>query len=156
MKKILIALLVIVLLGGGYYVMNSKKSQESSDNMMPTPSSSEAEKTTMPANAAGTPNSQVMMEKGVVKEFTLVASEFAFDVKTMTVKKGDTVKVTLANSGKMPHDWVVDEYNVKTKQIKNGETDTVTFVADKTGTFEYYCSVGKHRAMGMVGKLMVE
>jgi plastocyanin len=29
-------------------------------------------------------------------------------------------------------------------------------VADKKGTFEYYCSVGQHRALGMKGKLVVE
>lgn len=33
---------------------------------------------------------------------------------------------------------------------------SVTFVADTLGTFEYYCSVGNHRAQGMVGNLVVE
>lgn len=33
---------------------------------------------------------------------------------------------------------------------------SVTFVADETGTFEYYCSVGNHRGQGMIGKLIVE
>jgi uncharacterized cupredoxin-like copper-binding protein len=32
----------------------------------------------------------------------------------------------------------------------------VQFVADKTGTFEFYCSVGNHRQMGMVGTLVVQ
>ena len=32
----------------------------------------------------------------------------------------------------------------------------VEFTVDKTGTFEYYCSVGQHRANGMVGNLIVE
>ena len=37
-----------------------------------------------------------------------------------------------------------------------GQIDEVEFVVDKAGTFEYYCSVGNHRQMGMVGKLIVE
>jgi plastocyanin len=29
-------------------------------------------------------------------------------------------------------------------------------VADKNGSYEYYCSVGNHRASGMVGVITVE
>ena len=100
--------------------------------------------------------SGAMMEKGAAKEFTVDGFEMGFSMKTITVKKGDTVKITLTNSGKMMHDWVVDEFNAKTKRIKNGETDTTTFVADKAGTYEYYCSVGQHRANGMKGSLIVQ
>jgi len=32
----------------------------------------------------------------------------------------------------------------------------VEFTADTPGEFEYYCSVGQHRANGQVGKLIVE
>jgi nitrosocyanin len=96
------------------------------------------------------------MTKGE-KSFTIDGFEFGYDKKTITVKKGDTVKVTLTNSGKMPHDWIVDEImGAKTKEIKTGETDTITFVADKVGEFEFYCSVGSHRKMGMVGTFVVE
>ncbi|KKT09719.1 MAG: Plastocyanin [candidate division WWE3 bacterium GW2011_GWB2_43_22] len=54
------------------------------------------------------------------------------------------------------HDLRLDEFNVATKLLKAGETDTVEFTADKAGVFEYYCSVGEHRKMGMVGTLTVE
>ena len=73
------------------------------------------------------------------------------------MKDRHPLPVTLTNSGKMMHDWVVDEFTgAKMKRVTNGQTGTVTFVADKAGTFEYYCSVGQHRANGMVGKLVVE
>jgi len=54
------------------------------------------------------------------------------------------------------HDFVVDEFGAKTDTLQTGQSDTITFVADKTGTFEYYCSVGNHRAMGMKGNLIVK
>jgi len=54
------------------------------------------------------------------------------------------------------HDFVIDEFNVRTPQLKNPGTASVTFTADKVGTFEYYCSVGQHRVNGMVGKLIVK
>ena len=94
--------------------------------------------------------------QGTVKEFAVTASEFKFSVPEMRVKQGDTVRVALTNGGTMPHDWRVDEFNATTKTITKGQTDTVEFVANKKGTFEYYCSVGQHRANGMVGKLVVE
>ena len=73
----------------------------------------------------------------------------------MKVKIGDTVRVNFRNAGAMPHDFVIDEFNVRTKQIPVGE-ETIEFVADKTGSFEFYCSVGNHRELGMKGTLMIE
>jgi plastocyanin len=52
--------------------------------------------------------------------------------------------------------YLIDELNIRTKRIAGGESDSVTFTADKTGAFEYYCSVGNHREMGMKGRLIVE
>ena len=90
-----------------------------------------------------------------VKSFTIKGSNFKFEPSTITVNKGDTVKVTFENVGGF-HDWVLEEFNVRTKQIGNGTTETVQFVADRTGSFEYYCSVGSHRQMGMKGTLIVK
>jgi plastocyanin len=81
---------------------------------------------------------------------------FYFKPNEIRVKVGQKVKVTLTSVGGMPHDFVIDELNVRTKQIKDGETDVVEFTPDKPGTYEFYCSVGKHRAMGMKGNLIVE
>jgi plastocyanin len=88
-------------------------------------------------------------------EFVVSASNFEFDQKVITVNKGDEVKITLKNTeGK--HDLMLDEFNVKTSELEADESETVTFIADKAGEFEYYCSVGEHRKMGMVGKLIVK
>ncbi|HLD20101.1 MAG TPA: cupredoxin domain-containing protein [Patescibacteria group bacterium] len=89
------------------------------------------------------------------KTFTVSGSNFAFSMNEIKVQQGDTVKIVFQNNDGF-HDWVVDEFNARTKQINAGATDTVEFVADKAGTFEYYCSVGKHRELGMKGNLIVE
>ncbi|KKS22075.1 MAG: Plastocyanin, partial [Candidatus Roizmanbacteria bacterium GW2011_GWC2_41_7] len=54
------------------------------------------------------------------------------------------------------HDFNLDEFNVDGTVVKEGESTMVEFVADQAGDFEYYCSVGQHRANGMVGTLTVE
>ncbi len=92
---------------------------------------------------------------GEVKTFTIDAQNFSFSMKEIRVKKGDRVKIVLVNKQGF-HDWVIDEFNAKTKQINAGETDTIEFTADQVGTFQFYCSIGQHRAMGMVGNLIVE
>ena len=87
--------------------------------------------------------------------FTLDSFSYGYSEAELRVKKGDTVTIILTNSGGF-HDWVVDEFAAATEKISTGDTTTVTFVADETGTFEYYCSVGNHRQQGMVGNLIVE
>jgi len=93
--------------------------------------------------------------QGTVQEMTVSGKNFSFTPSTLTVKKGDTVKITFQSTQGF-HDLVVDGYNVQTKTIPAGQTDTISFTADKAGTFEYYCSVGNHRAMGMKGTLTVQ
>ena len=90
-----------------------------------------------------------------VKEFNITGKNFAFSQKEVRVKKGDTVKINFEASEGF-HDWAVDEFKAKTKQVAPGTKTSVEFIADKKGIFEFYCSVGNHRAQGMVGKLVVE
>lgn len=90
-----------------------------------------------------------------VKSFKVEGENFSFSLKEIRVKKGDTVEIVFINK-KGFHDWTIYEFNAKTKQINTGESETIRFVADKAGSFEYYCSVGTHRQQGMVGTLIVE
>lgn len=91
---------------------------------------------------------------GATKEFNVVASQFAFDPDTITVDKGDTVIIHVT-SADVPHGFAIEGYNVNVAFDK-GETKTVTFVADKAGTFQFFCSVpcgSGHRSMK--GQLVV-
>lgn len=90
-----------------------------------------------------------------VKEFTVEGSSFKFVPNTMTVKEGDTVRVTFKNVGGT-HNFVLSDFGVRTSVVPSGSQQVVEFVANKKGSFEYYCSVGDHRALGMVGTLIVE
>ena len=80
---------------------------------------------------------------------------FSFSPSEIKVKKGDKVTINFKSASGF-HDFVIDEFAVATKQVQTGGESSVTFIADKAGTFEFYCSVGKHREMGMVGTLVVE
>ena len=105
-------------------------------------------------------NIKVESKQAIVKTFVVTGENFKFYVDgvenpDIVVKRGDTVRIEFTSVGGF-HDWKVDEFNVATAQVKDTDGETfVEFVADKTGTFEYYCSVGKHRDMGMKGNLIV-
>src|SRR3989304_7466645 len=94
-------------------------------------------------------------ENSQLKEITVEASSFYYDPKEIRIKLGDTVRINLTAKD-LTHDFNVDELGVDGPVIKAGETTTIEFVADQTGEFEYYCSVGQHRANGQVGTLIVE
>ncbi len=73
----------------------------------------------------------------------------------LRVKEGETVRIEFTSTAGF-HDWVVDEFDAKTDRAMTGSTVSVEFVADKKGTFQYYCSVGNHKDLGMIGNLIVE
>lgn len=105
--------------------------------------------------AEGNSEDNPAMADDSVKEFVVDGSNFKFSVAEIKVNKGDKVRIVFNNVEGF-HDWVVDEFNVRTQKLQAGKSETIEFVADKFGTFEYYCSVGSHRQMGMVGNLIVE
>ncbi len=145
MGKILGIIIVIVLVAVGWFFFGSKQSSA------PTGDGAKMTKENTSEPTIGGTAGKV----GATKEFVIESANFSFAPNTMTVKKGDLVKITLKNKEGL-HDLKIDELGVATSRLNGVGEEKVEFVADKTGTFEYYCSVGEHRAMGMKGTLKVE
>ncbi len=158
MKKGYIILIIVVLLVvGGFLLFRSSKTENYKNENAGGEKKMGMTPSTAPELTAEQKAEQEDAVKGTAPKtvtFDVNGGNFYFTPKTMTVKKGDTVKINFKNDGGM-HNWVLDEFNAKTKTIQTGETDTISFVADKAGTFEYYCSIGSHRMMGMKGTLTV-
>lgn len=82
--------------------------------------------------------------------------DFSFSMNEMNVNAGDTIRVTFFNAGNMPHDMVFEGIeDASTSILSGGEEETIEFTVNEPGTYEYYCSVGNHREMGMIGTLIV-
>ena len=113
------------------------------------------QKTTLAPTKTDAAKMEVKTSTESARIINVKGSPFKFEPNEITVKKGEKVKIVFTNEKGM-HDWVVDEFEARTKQINDGETDSVEFTPNKEGTFEFYCSVGNHRAMGMRGNLIVE
>lgn len=152
MKKILQGIFIIAsiaLISAGCNQADDQTNSSANNASSNTNSSSNANTPTN--NSTNTPATN----PATTKTFVVEGDNFKFAPAELRVKQGDTVVINFKNTGGF-HDWVLDEFNARTKQLGDGASETITFVADKKGTFEYYCSVGQHRQMGMKGNLIVE
>lgn len=88
---------------------------------------------------------------GPTQEVVIKATNWAFEPEAVTVKKGTKVILSFENVEGV-HGVAIPEYNVNVK--KAGEK--VEFIADKTGEFQFICSIlcGKGHA-DMLGKIIV-
>jgi plastocyanin len=147
MKKIIVLVGVAVLV---FLVMTNLRSQpgEMDEKLFTVESESEVV-------AEISENPEIDEEEGQVVEFDLRASNYEYDLSEIRVKMGDRVKINLINE-QGEHDLVIDELEVKSKILLDNESEVIEFEANEKGIFEYYCSVGEHRQMGMVGNLIVE
>ena len=111
-------------------------------------------------------------------EITLEASDFAFNIPSITIKAGEPVQLTLKNMGQLEHDFVIEKIDVNTTVIKDSgseehhmpgmgvendlhisaqvdETSVIQFTVAEPGTYQFFCSVAGHKEAGMVGELIV-
>lgn len=148
--KYIIALIVAVLILGGAWYLFGGTADTPAESMDESMHEEEMPQDTGPNDAAA---DIVVDENAVVIDIS--GQNFSYDQTEIRVKEGDTVVINFTSTDGF-HDWVVDEFDAKTARVSTGNTTSVAFVADKAGTYEYYCSVGTHRQQGMVGTLIVE
>ncbi|OGZ02465.1 MAG: hypothetical protein A2946_02745 [Candidatus Liptonbacteria bacterium RIFCSPLOWO2_01_FULL_53_13] len=152
-KSIISIIIAVVVVGGGWWLYAGKKAE------IPVPVVNTNEGNAAPEAVQGISVNGAPVEIGAsvsvgVKEFTVVGRPFSFSPSSLSVKKGDRVRIVFKNAEGF-HDLKIDEFQVATKKLNGGEEETVEFTADKAGSFEFYCSIGNHRAMGMKGTLTV-
>ena len=69
----------------------------------------------------------------------VVASRFSFEPSEITVKKGESVTITLRSTD-VTHGLVIPEFGVRTTEIKKGQSEDLTLVPGTTGTFQGKCA----------------
>jgi len=149
--------LIIVVALVGFLVMKKGKTStmETSEVITAAPSASQTVESVEGAENE-TDNFQTTETTGSEGlEIAVEGGSFYFKPNIINAKVGQPVTVKLTSVGGMPHDFVIDELNVRSEEITNDEVD-IQFTPDKAGIYEFYCSVGNHRQMGMKGTLVVE
>jgi heme/copper-type cytochrome/quinol oxidase subunit 2 len=88
------------------------------------------------------------------RTFQMDARQFAYSPSELKVNPGDTVTIQLISTD-VVHGLYVDGYDVSV-EADPGQTATLTFVADKQGSFRFRCNVtcGAMHPF-MIGKITV-
>jgi heme/copper-type cytochrome/quinol oxidase subunit 2 len=88
------------------------------------------------------------------RTFRIEARQFAYSPAELKVNPGDTVTIQLVSTD-VVHGLYVDSYNISV-EADPGQTATLTFIADKPGSFRFRCNVtcGAMHPF-MIGKLTV-
>jgi heme/copper-type cytochrome/quinol oxidase subunit 2 len=88
------------------------------------------------------------------RTFRIDARQFAYSPSELKVNAGDTVTIQLVSTD-VVHGLYVDDYNISV-EADPGQSATLTFVADKPGSFRFRCNItcGAMHPF-MIGKLTV-
>ncbi len=86
-----------------------------------------------------------------------------YDPQMIVVRRGDTVRMRVMNQSLFSHEIEIRGLNVRTKEMAGGDSDELTFTAEKSGIFEYRCVLPYDPAAGtcapdhdkMIGHLVV-
>ncbi|HLD97759.1 MAG TPA: multicopper oxidase domain-containing protein [Candidatus Nanoarchaeia archaeon] len=140
---------IVIVIGLGLFLINS---YNNSNNTIGTGSAINADNDNNSDNSDSESGSKTFVITGRNFKFYLEGDET--ENPELRVKQGDRVRIEFSSEEGL-HDLVIDEFNAATARAGPGTFTYVEFVADKQGNFEYYCSVGNHRSMGMFGKFRV-
>lgn len=129
MKKAIIIIVIVLVIGGGAFALMKHNNNDTSSKPAATSSSTPAKSTASANQTAATGTS-----------FTINANDETADVKTLNVKKGDSISVTFkVDTDSVYHGGLEFKSDVvNSKPIKPGDSDTVTFTADKSFDFTPY------------------
>jgi heme/copper-type cytochrome/quinol oxidase subunit 2 len=88
------------------------------------------------------------------RTFRIDARQFAYSPSELEVNPGDTVNIQLVSTD-VVHGLYVDGYDISI-EADPGQTQTLSFVADRSGSFRFRCSItcGAMHPF-MIGKLTV-
>jgi cytochrome c oxidase subunit 2 len=78
-------------------------------------------------------------KKQGVRIIHLKAFQFGYEPETITVKKGEKVRI-IAVSTDVAHGFAVDKMNIGEEIIPKRE-NIIEFTANKEGSFQFYCNI---------------
>lgn len=151
-RVILILLAIAAVLSLGAFLYSKRTATIATDTQSPLVSTSPMTNQQNPSDAG-----VKISTNTPAREITIEASEYKFNPSEITIKKGETVKITLKNAGRMSHNWIVEGMGgASLDMTEAGKQNSIVVTASQKGSFVTFCSIGNHRKLGMVGKLIVQ
>jgi cytochrome c oxidase subunit 2 len=139
MKRAVVISSIVVVLAVVLVILIFSSGSSSNDNgSVSTPGTTNSGSTGN-ENTGDTGSSDTGTTSGSVKEFNMVAKQWEFVPSTITVNEGDTVKLSITSTD-VDHGFALPTFGVN-EALAPGETVNVEFVADKKGTYTFFCNV---------------
>lgn len=121
----------------------------------PEPTPAPPAPTPTPPTPEPEPEPEPVVAAPAVKSFNMTAKQWEFVPSTITVNKGDTVRLSITSTD-VDHGFALSQFGVSAN-LQPGKTVQVEFVADKKGTFSFFCNVFCGSGHGsMRGSLVVK
>jgi len=90
-------------------------------------------------------------------EVTVKAKQgFKFEPSKVEVPAGAKVKLNFENTGVMAHNLKVPELDAGTDTIGADKSESITFTAGKSGSYQFICDIPGHKEAGMKGSINVQ
>ncbi len=93
----------------------------------------------MSGSEGGDPNKTTLPQQGSLKQFNRIISDFSYQPPSVDVNKGDYVVINITNKDSVRHGINLPAFGVA-DFVDPGETKQISFLADKTGSPELFCS----------------
>ena len=108
------------------------------------------------SNASST-KSSASSGGSVIMTVTVHETEYKLNPNTVALTKPGTYAFNAVNDGTIAHALEVEGNGVEQKisEIQPGKSSTLKVTLPKKGTYELYCPVDGHKALGMKGKITV-
>jgi uncharacterized cupredoxin-like copper-binding protein len=106
---------------------------------------------------SGGSNTAAAPSSGGGQTIQVKEAEYKLTPSSLTVSKPGKVTFEVTNAGQIDHALEVEGNGVEeeTSTISPGSSAKLTVDLSKNGTYEVYCPIDGHRAMGMEAKLVV-
>lgn len=120
--------------------------------------------------SSGPPSTPVGPTNGVLR---VHAAEWRFDPSLIVLRRGEQVRIELQNEGQILHDLKIDALRADVAASNStgplsggpgelfvgadaGKGGTLVFTPRETGSFTLYCTIPRHRELGMTGTIFVQ
>lgn len=147
-KRFLLAIVVVIVVALGISFVVARN--QGSSSVIPS-----SKKVSTTPGISGAPTSSVK-ETGNTREYTIEMKNGKYSLVTIAANVGDTVKITLKNNDTSFRTFNIDEYNIDSGVLSVGDSVTFSFVATKSGSFDYYSGSPLHHDEGFSGALIVK
>jgi hypothetical protein len=148
-RIVALGMLVVIVSAVGYFGINSMIPANGNSPFFGVPSNH-----FIKATHSGSGYTYISQSSGSVKGLRTNGGGNIIN-PTYTFWKGELESIHFINGDYYTHslhNFNIDEFNVHTRDLGYYETQTVTFVADKPGTYQYYCTIHPE----MKGDIVIE